>query len=498
VRAAPEHDVLFTRQSPLVVVETTGPRKISINKQASFTITVRNSGGIAANDVVVKIKVPEWCEVAQADATAGSARPNSSNSSQADEPLLWRIRRLDANTTDRLTLQIIPRKSRPFDLGVSWTFAPPVSQTLVEVQEPKLLMAISGPDEVRYGETKIYKLTLSNPGTGDAEGVEIVLAPIDQRHSRESVHRIGNLKSGGAKVIEVELTARQAGTLSVKASATADGGLRSEVAHDVLVRRADLRVHVSAPRTKYAGTVATYSVRVTNPGNASAQNVEVSVVLPRGASYVSNTGAGQPTSDRSKVIWVFNSLRAGAREEFEVKCALMTPGTNRLHVAARADDDLTDSLAASTDVEALADLELDVTDPQGPIAVGEEMEYIVRIRNRGTKAAEGIELLCFFSAGIEPTSVEGTTGHKLGPGEVTFDTIARLGAGRDIVLKIRARADKAGNHIFRAQVACESIDTKLAAEETTRFFTEANGVAAKPTRPPRTANANNAPVGTPQ
>ena len=47
-----------------------------------------------------------------------------------------------------------------------------------------------------------------------------------------------------------------------------------------------------------------------------------------------------------------------------------------------------------------------------------------------------------------------------------------LAPGSETVLKIHAKATASGTHVFRAEVACDEIGMKLAAEETTRFFAE--------------------------
>jgi hypothetical protein len=48
------------------------------------------------------------------------------------------------------------------------------------------------------------------------------------------------------------------------------------------------------------------------------------------------------------------------------------------------------------------------------------------------------------------------------------------------VLKIKAKADQPGNHIFRAVVQCTSPETRLAAEETTKFFGAGSGGVPTP------------------
>ena len=109
-------------------------------------------------------------------------------------------------------------------------------------------------------------------------------------------------------------------------------------------------------------------------------------------------------------------------------------------------------------VEAMAELHLDVKEPQGPIPVGEETTYEVRVHNRGTKAAQDIQVMAYFSQGIEPTSAEGCP-HRIMPGQVAFNPIASLPAGEEVTLKVRACADAVGNHIFRAEVHCAAGNT---------------------------------------
>jgi hypothetical protein len=74
-----------------------------------------------------------------------------------------------------------------------------------------------------------------------------------------------------------------------------------------------------------------------------------------------------------------------------------------------------------------------------------------------------------FSEGIDPVSVEGAQ-YSIRDGRVSFRTIKSLPAGRDIVLRIHAKATQPGTHLFRAEVTCQDLDIRLSSEETTRFF----------------------------
>ena len=173
-----------------------------------------------------------------------------------------------------------------------------------------------------------------------------------------------------------------------------------------------------------------------------------------------------------------------------MQCSLASPGENRMQFVAVADGDLSAAVTSSTRVEALADLKLEIRDPQGPVAVGEDTVYEVHIRNRGTKAADNVEAAVFFSEGLEAIGVEGGP-HDIGPGQVIFKPIALLGAGDTAVYRVRARADKSGNHRFRAEVVCQTLHTRLSAEEGTQFYGDEKAAATEglregePQAPPR-------------
>jgi uncharacterized repeat protein (TIGR01451 family) len=475
----PELDgVLFARQSPLMSVQTTGPRSISVGKEAAYTVSIANAGEFAAQDVAVSIRIPAWTEVVSAKSAGGAA---GALPEQPGDPIVWRLAKLEPRSKEQFVVRLIPHESRPFDLSVQWTCSPAASQAMVEVKEPKLAMSLDGPPEVVYGQTKVYRLTISNPGTGDAEHVVLMLAPVDGGNDPPTRREIGTIRAGDSKPIEMELSARQTGTLSIKAAAVAEGNLRAEVNEEILVRRPGLKLSTDGPEVKFANAPGTYNIVVANPGNAAAKSISVAALLPPGAKYVSSTG-GQLVEGENKVVWTISNLRPGGEQELELRCALTTPGANRVKILATAGSDLSDSADLATDVQAVADLKLEVVDPAGPLAVGDEMIYEVHIRNRGSKAAENVDVVAFFSRGMEPVAAQGEE-HQIAPGQIVFKPIESIAPASEVVLKIKARADQPGHHIFRTEVNCPSAGAKLASEETTLFYgdgREAARTAAKP------------------
>lgn|GEM_PF-1985007 len=464
----PRRRVLQTMQQPVIVSHVEGPRSILVGRESTYQVTLENTSNSPAANLSAQITVPEWAELVDAMSTSGVVERISQGASAGT--LEWKLSELTARESQVLRLRLIPRSGRPLQLGIRWTQAPMQSQTLVEVQEPKLELAISGPQEVRFGKAQRYRLTLRNPGTGLTEQVSLRLIPPGGDAQSATIQTIGDLKPGEVKDLDLELTAREAGELLIQASAVAEGGLKAQVNKSVLCRKPELQVDWRGPDKKYAGTEAAYYFRVSNSGTAVTDPVDVSVKLPVGAKFISASDGYSINATTGVVSWQLASIDVKEEQFVQLRCKMSRPGVSGFEVSAKTmDGELSESKAFQTAVVALADLKLEVSDPQGPLPLGEAVIYEIRVRNRGTTSAENINVTGLFSAGIDPTTVEGAQ-FSVRDGRVSFHPIKSLPAGREVLLKIHAKANQIGTHVFRTEVTCQTLDIKLAAEETTRFF----------------------------
>lgn len=441
-------------------VETNGPKAMTLGKPAIYTVTVNNLGVGDANDVFVAVNLPAHVELGEVKGTVGDAQPANEGKGQR---LVWQIDRVAGRGMEKLTLELTPKVGEPVDLNVEWTMAPPMISSQVEVQEPKLTMVLKGPKDVQYGETAVYQIVVANPGTGDAEDVVVNLLSADA--SDADAKKLGTIAAGQQKIIEVSMTASQAGVMKMHFAAKS-GTLLAEATEEVQVRRANIQLAMQGPQLVFAGSEATYQVQITNAGDAPAENVQLGVLLPEGAEYLG--GIKGAKAKGGQLVWTGGALAAGATTQYEFTCQMKTAGTSDVQLQAHAGDLVADA-SATTKVEAVADLKLVVADPLGPKPVGEEVVYQVTITNRGTKAARKVAVVVNFSEGVEPTGVEGAKA-EVGGGQALFQPISSIEPGAELVLKIKAKAEKAGSHIFRAEVRCTDPETRLASEQTSRFF----------------------------
>jgi uncharacterized repeat protein (TIGR01451 family) len=482
--AAQEPSVLIDHKSPLLTVETIGPRKIVVGKEATYEVVLQNSGDIAAEEVTVTVGLPDWAEVAGTSVSTGEIRAGELGHR---DPCHWVLKRIEARSKEKLALKIIPRQSKPFELAVRWDFKQVASQAMIEVQEPKLVMHLDGPREVLFGKREVYKLRLSNSGNGPAENVVLTLMPPGASDTQPTTHRMGTINPSDERAIEIELTARQAGSLTIRVEANGDGGAHVQLAEPVLVHRAGLQVEVEGPSVQYVGTPANYKILVRNPGDAAAKNIKLTAKLPTGMKFISGSDGAktEPIAEGGRVRWTVDQLAAGEKRVLDMKCTLALSGANRVEVSSSADDELLAQSETTTRAEAMADLRLEVKDPEGPVPVGSDATYELHVRNRGTKAAENVEVLAYFSTGVEPTSADGQT-HHISPGQVVFDRIPAIPPAAELVLTVKAKAGMAGNHVFRAELHCKPMGTRLVCEEVTHFYQDGPSLqqaASEPGKP---------------
>ena len=473
----------ISARSPSLRVDVAGPSGISVGKPAAYLVTLVNESETAAQDVQLRLSLPGFVTVTATQPTEGEAAMQADATGQPR--LLWSLPALAAREHQTLRLSLVASEGQPFELGVEWTCRPALAKATILVRQPQLQLSLAGPADMTFGEEKTFTLAVSNPGNGDAENVVVQLAAGQNRRQQIDV---GTVSAGQRKELPVQLVASEAGEMEIHAVATGEGDLSAEAIGKVIVRKAELAVIVEGPQLKFAGTDAAYAVVVQNTGNAAADNVQISALLPAGAKYLGGVDGAAPAGASLK--WKLASLPAGSEKSFEVRLQLNAAGENTIGVQAQDATGVSASGEAITTVEAAADLKLVVSDPTGPLATSEVAEYQVQVMNRGSDSARNVKIVMQFGEGIEPAAFEGCEA-KIVPGQVLCQPLTELAAGEQVTIRVKARADRGGTHQFRVEVTSED-GARLVSEGTTRFFADSGrGEAAtttagkKPTLLPR-------------
>ncbi|HMP78853.1 MAG TPA: hypothetical protein PKD54_05335 [Pirellulaceae bacterium] len=451
---------LVQLEIPAIRVEAYGPSSLGLHKKSQLRIVARNFGQAIAENVVVSVVLPAWVQISNLNAEGGRRELVDELGGRRVQ---WTIDRLAAQSEIALHLDVVATKAESFTCQLAWAIQPPVRQSMITVTEPRLEMKIAGPREVLFGETESYHVTIRNPGTGTAERI-VVMLPEALGGQREE---LGDLAPGEERKFKVELLAKTAGLLDLTTRAVADGNIQTSDTARIMVRRPAVQITLAGPEMAFAGSVAQFEIVVSNPGDAMAREVMAAIALPRGIRYIS--GIDTAEVGESHLRWSIGSLDAGEQRTYRIACQMNADGPVNIEAAVRGASDIANLTHCTTHVETVADVVLSVDEPAGPSVTGTDVEYTIRIKNRGSRAARNLNLVMQFDEGIEPSS---TAGHRaeIVPGQVLFAPINELAPGAEMTVSVLAKGQVAGTHLYRVQLESGDKETRKVAEGTSKFY----------------------------
>lgn len=459
-------------QSPRLQVALNGPPELSIGEAQTYTVTVHNEDKINLGGIILRLDIPPGVIAQPQKATHGQAEIE--RAADGTTMLTWSFENLEGNSDANLPLQVIAQVSRNFAVAMEWTILPMSANAGIDVLTPQLELALEGPSEVNFSEANVYRLHIRNRGNADAQNVAVKLSA---QHFGSSATQIEKIAAGAQQTVDVELVFNEPGNITISAEASAAGNVASAAQVGVRVRQSVLEAALEAPEVVYHSSPTPYVLRVRNMGDAVAKTAKAVITLP--ADCTAQSLPPEATLQNGSIVWEFNQLRPGAISELAFKLSFAREGDNRVSVHCTSNSGAPVQCAAVTLVKAVSDLKLYVTDPVAPAPVNGEVEYELKLVNRGSKAAEQVSVVALFSKDIEPIRAEGQRSQIL-TGQVRFQPITRVEPGQTVTLRVFAQASAAGMHRFRAEVRTAEADVKLVQEQSTEYMESIRRTASSP------------------
>ena len=446
----------FVSMSPRLEIEIENPPNAVVGQEIAYRIRATNVGNVPAEQVVLNVEIPPWIEIRHTDADNGNwvLLPRSDGSGIAD--MEWRVNRINQGETNLLALWLVPQLHRTIELPIQYNFHRPAIVAKVEVQEPRLLMELVGPEEVRWNDFVVYTLIVRNVGTGRAENLRFELLQSSSSDARRTSMMDYPLLPGEGQEIPIEVQAgRDQEQLDIAVVATGAHELRSEVRRRVRVLRPKLEMSVQTSPLHFVDEAAEIFIRVVNNGDADAENVVIRAELPLGAQHVTNSEGGLfvQQNQQNIVEWRGRSIGRGEIQTFSLACIPRREGECRVSVEAReSNGSLLVAGNGTFMAEAIVELDLVVHRPNGPIELGQEVTYTIEVTNTGTKAAENVEISMMFGEQLEPTGVGGRDAHHTANGQVLFEKIPAILPRQNVTLRVHVEARGVGTAQIRAEV----------------------------------------------
>ena len=458
-------------QTPQLSVEKRGPREVQVGKAARYEIIVRNVGSATAHDCMLRDSVPVGTTLI---ATTPPASPGNPAASGSSGDLLWMLGSLTPGSQARVAMEVMPTTEGDVGSVASVTFRADAS-VRSRATKPALLIEAADPKPVLIGRDVSVSIKISNPGTGIATGVVLEGALPEQlshRAGRELEFDVGQLQPGGSRTIDLALGSTGPGVHTIRLVGRADGQIEVEHMLKIEVTAPTLELSAEMPARRYLQRPATCRISMANTGTAPAKSVELAAQLPAGMKFVRANNAGFYDERGHRVLWNLEELPAGEVGTVEFVVMPIELGQQKIVTASRSADGLSDQVANTIEVEGLAAISFEVADSEDPIEVGGLTEYVVRVRNQGTKSASGVRLTATLLGELEPVEAKGPAAHRIENLTVGFEPLAKLAPAEEAVFRIRVRGHREGDQRVQVQLTSDDHPAPITKEEITRVYAD--------------------------
>lgn len=332
---------VIVRTNPLLTISKSGPAQGSPGGTLTFTLTVTNSGGLSAYNVVLMDVLPDIY-------TYVSSSPAGMVS---DGTVVWNLGTISPGSSTSVSLtvrvddDVVNATTVINNALVSWqdeednSYGPAAgSLTTTIYTVPYLVITKTGPELANPGDACTYFITLTNTSTSTADNVTLVdYIPTGMSYISSSdggthtdgvvTWSLGTIVGGASRTvsltlrvspdIDTEVLLTNTAITTWKDESDNEYGPHSVSAQTHVCPFPILSIDITGPATGKPCDTLTFTIMVTNTSaSIPADNVTLQYVLPYGSSYVSSTGGG--TSANGIAVWDLGTLPTGASRALTV------------------------------------------------------------------------------------------------------------------------------------------------------------------------------------
>jgi len=327
--------------NPTLSVVAEGPSESDVCQDIVYHFRVTNSGTGTARDVVLQASLPEGLGTTDGR-NAISANLGDIPQGQSRDVTAH----LHAARGGNFTTNAVVKSQE--DSANSPAIA-------TAVREPKLTIAVKGPEQDYVGSKVTYQVTVTNTGDAPARNATLALRSseagrvlavnsVDAPEARVAAGRtspngesLGSIDPGQSRTMNVIAEGNQGGNLTIVADASAACAQRVEgqASTRIVTIPALLLEAVDEADPIRVGNEVVYDVKVTNQGSGPDQNIRVTAEVPDGEEFVRADGATQVTANGKTLSFApVDTLAAKQSVTWKVIVRAVRPGDVRFKVTA--------------------------------------------------------------------------------------------------------------------------------------------------------------------
>jgi uncharacterized repeat protein (TIGR01451 family) len=360
------------------------------------------------------------------------------------------------------------------DPDLSNNTATDIDSVLIPVADLRVTKQVNNPSPTVGGSVQ-FTMVVINDGPSSATGVVISdLLPtgftlVSSSPSGGTTYdagtglwNVGALANAGSATLVLMASVNPSGSyqnsvIVTESSVSDPNPVNNSASVEVNPTSADLSVSKSLDNpSPQVGNAIQFMVTLNNLGPAAATNVVVADALPTGyalVTAVASTGTGYNSSNGE---WTVAALPSGAAAMLRINATVNGSGTyaNTASISRSDQHDPNPANDSSTVTTAPTSADLEVSkqvDIANP-SVGDVVQFMVVVTNKGPNQATGVSLLDPLPSGYTFSSAVGSTGTAYNSSSGVW-TVGTLANGASATLRINATVRSTGNYLNRAAVS---------------------------------------------
>jgi uncharacterized repeat protein (TIGR01451 family) len=447
--------------TPVVALRIRVPAVATAGQELEYRICIENLSTAPAHHVIVRNPLP---------ANARFVRANPEPSAKEPE-LIWNLGTLAGCACKEIILVLSPTGAGDVQDCARVQFEHGQCVT-TRIARPAIKVLKTGPAQAVLNGLLTFQLTVTNTGATELTGVVLLdKLPTGLVHSsgqRDLTWDLGAMAPGQSRSVDYQVTATSPGKLRNKAMATAAGGVRDEVEHEVQVAEVKIGLSMTGPEKRIVGAPTPYQITVSNGGTVPLTNVVISDPIPAQMGFVSAGNGGTlmkptvPSLGPDFVQWAIGSLEPGASKTVDVVLRSNAAGRICNRARATANGGQTAQAEACTEFTGEAGLVLAVVAIPNPAEVDTKISYPITVRNTGFARVTNVRIKADVPTELRVSAVKppmGSAHHEDGQ-IVTFDGI-NLEPDQEARYEITVLAIKAGNLRFKVEMYADQLTSGL-------------------------------------
>ena len=461
-----------SRIAPTIQTQILAPRKINVHQPAEIYLQAQNISQTDVKAVRLIAELPDHVKF-----EGSNPLPTSVNGRTYE----FTLDNLGARSKRIVRINLIPTAKLPLNIATQIQ-TESQQQIAVEVQQPVLDIAISGPEAIQTGHEVRHTITVRNIGDGTAENIRIKpLLSDNLQFSSNQKTLVPKLVPGQATKFILSSYARSAGDSNVVFQVSASGIESRETRSNLRIIRPELGVQLLGPSKNFLGREGVYSIQLDNNSELPINNIDVTMQVPNGLKITTISQQAKVDQVSGTMTWRFKTIPGKQQQIIQFKAESVQAGDQSFDVMVTSKEIGSKQLALTTRVQGRADLSLRLSDGGEPVGIGAKSEFTIEVANHGSTIANQVNVQIQLPEALMAVSQENYTIDPSGS-FLQFNSID-IAPGRTETLKFKVVAVSEGEHIVRGTVSIEGSSQTISSENSIFVFESQNAKVSESLTP---------------